>query len=322
MSTESKGKTPRVSVVVPSYLRPTDLGRCLAALSRQEFADLEVLCVCRETDGETRRCVAERSAGDSRFKEVLVQESGAIAAYNCGLTAARGEFVSFTDDDAEAPPHWMSTIVAHLDSHIECGAVGGRDILQLPLRRLSDPAPVRRVGTYSWSGKFHATHHCPINAEFVCSEVIKGVNMTYRHALIRGTRIGDGLRGSTGAQVGFEHGLGHLVHRAGQQIHFLREAWVKHYCAPRKAKDDRTVMSSHHALDASFNQAYTLWRYQPLMKAAVVHLRQIIIGSRLIPGIFRLPLCPRQTGVFLAHFPRAVSGARAGMAARRAEDAC
>lgn len=317
MSTEPKSKTPRVSVVVPSYLRPNDLRRCLAALSRQEFADFEVLCVCRETDGETRRCVAERSAGDSRFKEVLVEQPGLTAAMNRGSAAAEGEFVSFTDDDAEAPSHWMSTIVAHFDSHGECGAVGGRDVLQLPWRRFSDPAPVSRVGTYSWSGKFHATHHCPINAEFVRSDVIKGVNMTYRHALIRGARIGDGLRGSSGAQVGTEQGLAYLVHRAGQQIHFLREAWVKHYCAPRKESDERTTMTSQHALDASFNQAYTLWRYQPLMKAVVVHLRQIIIGSRRIPGMFRLPMCPRQTRVFLAHLPRALSGARAGVVAKR-----
>ena len=114
--------------------------------------------------------------------------------------------------------------------------------------------------------------------------------------------------------------LGNTIVGAGQQIHFLREAWVKHFCAPRKANDDRTVMSSHHALDASFNQAYTLWRYQPLMKAAVVHLRQIIIGSRRIPGICRLPIHPMQTGVFLAHLPRAVSGARAGLAAKHAAD--
>lgn len=320
MSTGPKSKTPRVSVVVPSYLRPTDLRRCLTALSRQEFSDFEVLCVCRENDGETRRCLAECSVGDSRFEEVLVDQPGLAAAMQRGLAAAEGEFVSFTDDDAEAPPHWLSTIVVHFDSHAECGAVGGRDILQLPMRRFSDPAPVRRVGTYSWSGKFHATHHCPIEAEFVRSDVIKGVNMTYRRKLIGDARIGDGLRGASGAQVGTEQGLAYLVHRAGQQIHFLREAWVKHHCAPRKESDERTTMTSQHALDASFNQAYTLWRYQPLMKATVVHLRQIIIGSRRIPGICRLPICPRQTGVFLAHLPRALSGARAGVVAKRAAD--
>jgi len=316
MSIEQPVKSPRVSVVVPTYKRPTDLHRCLDALSRQEFTDFEVLCVCREDDHETRKCVLQRAVNDCRFKQIIVDQPGAAAAYRRGFAAATGEFVSFTDDDAEAPPHWLATIVKHLDSHNECGAVGGRDILQLPLRRFSHPEVVKRVGSYSWSGKFHATHHCPIDAEFVRSDVIKGVNMTFRRELIRDLRIGDGLRSATGTLMGFEQGICYLVHRSDHQIHFLRDAWIKHYCAPRKSDDNRTDMRSAHALETTFNHAYALWRYQPLMRAAVVHLRQIIIGSKHIPGIFRLPMCPGQTGVFLAHLPCAVSGARAGVAAK------
>lgn len=307
---------PRIDIIVPSYGRPEVLQRCLKALLQQSFADFRILCVCRATDGATRELVAHLQAEDRRVCEVLVHQSGFIEALNTGLVSAQAEFVAFTDDDAEAPAHWLHTVVGHFDKHSKCGAVGGPDRLQLSSERLSNPAPVKKVGVYSWTGKWHATHHCPIRKEFVKASILKGVNMTYRHGLIGGMEIGEGLLTRTCT----EPGIAAQVRRAGYELHFVRDAWVLHHCAPRLESDDRTDMTTDYAVKVTYNYAYVLWRYQPLMKAAVVHLRQIIIGSRLIPGIFRLPISPMQTGVFLAHLPRAVSGARAGVAAKRAAD--
>lgn len=308
MIREQTSGSPRVSVVVPTYKRPTDLRRCLDALSRQELTDFEVLCVCREDDHETRDCVLQHAVNDCRFKQIIVDQPGAAAAYRRGFAAATGEFVSFTDDDAEAPPHWLATIVKHLDSHNECGAVGGRDILQLPLRRLSHPEVVKYVGCYSWSGKFHATHHCPIDAEFVRSDVIKGVNMTYRRELIRDVRIGDGLRSATGTLMGFEQGICYLVHRSEHQIHFLRDAWIKHHCAPRKTNDNRRDMRSPHALETTFNNTYSLWRYQATRVALPCQVREFIIGSKKVPGLLRLLRYPAKAVVSLRHWQTMTRG--------------
>jgi len=305
-----------VNVIVPSYGRAEVLERCIKALLEQSFRDFEVLCVCRTTDAGTRRLVAKFASQDSRVREVLVEEPGLVAALNTGLLAANSAIVTFTDDDAEAPPHWLQTIVDHLAAHPECGAVGGPDRLQLSNAKLRNPAPVRKVGVYSWTGKWHATHHCPIEDEFVRVNILKGVNMTFRHELIRGMTIGEGLVTRTCT----EPGIAARVRRADKELHFVRDAWVLHHCAPRSEQDNRTDMTTEYALRMTYNYAYTVWRYQPPIKATAVHLRQILIGSKRIPGIFRLPMCPKLTGVFLAHLPRAAAGARAGMADRRAED--
>lgn len=302
---------PAIQIIIPSYGRPSDLRRCLAALQHQTMRDFEMLCICRKEDVATRDCVSDFRVGDSRVREILVEKPGLVAAMNAGLRNVDAPYVTFTDDDSEAPPHWLATILAHFASHPECGVVGGQDRLQLDDDVVRNPEPVKKVGTYSWTGKFHATHHCPINKDFVKSSILKGVNMTYRSELIRGMTIGDGLKGS-GAQVGSEQSLASRVHRRGKELHFVRDAWLTHYSSPRTENDDRLNMSSQFARDTSYNYAYIFLRYQPLVLASVWLLRQLLVGSRLIPGILRLLRYPGKWCITLQHLPCLFAGARQG----------
>ena len=230
---------------------------------------------------------------------------------NAGLQQAKAPFVTFTDDDSEAPSHWLATILAHFESHPECGVVGGQDRLQLEDEAVRNPDPVEKVGTYSWTGKFQATHHCPIRKDFVKSSILKGVNMTYRRDLIRGMKIGAGLKGS-GAQVGSEQSLASRVLRQGKELHFVRDAWLIHYSAPRTENDDRLNIASQFALDTSYNYAYIFLRYQPVILAAVWLARQALVGSKLIPGILRVLRYPSKWRIPLQHLPCLFAGARQG----------
>jgi GT2 family glycosyltransferase len=302
-----------INVIVPSYGRPDILANCLEALGRQEFSNYSVLCVCRSTDSATREVVADFVAGDGRFTEILVEEPGLIAALNAGLHAATGEYVAFTDDDAEAPPHWLETIVRHFESHPECGAVGGQDRLQLPDEpALANPAPAKRVGVYSWFGRMAPTHHHPIVEPYLRCISLKGVNMSFRRELISGVKIGEGLEGDACAH-GTEQGLCAAIARRGLQVHFVRDAWVLHYCAPRQANDARTDHSSKWALSTTRNMAYVLWRYQPLWTALRAHLWGAMIGSSKKPGLLRALLSPSSLAVAARHCGVGWRGALQGL---------
>jgi GT2 family glycosyltransferase len=294
----------RIDIIVPSYGRPDVLRRCLSALLQQSFRDFQILCVCRKTDAPTRDLVAWLQATDQRVCEVVVDQPGFIAALNTGLRTAVAELVAFTDDDAEAPAHWLHTVVGHFDKHPKCGAVGGPDRLQLSSERLSNPAPVKKVGVYSWTGKWHATHHCPIRKEFVKASILKGANMTYRHGLIRGMEIGEGLLTRTCT----EPGIAAQVRRAGYELHFVRDAWVLHHCAPRLESDDRSDMTTDYAVKVTYNYAYTLWRYQPLKVAFCSQIREWIVGSKKVPGLVRLFRYPAKAPVSLRHWRTMLPG--------------
>jgi len=310
----------RINVIVPSYGRPDILANCLEALGQQDFVDYSVLCVCRATDNATREVVAAFAARDERFVEISVEKPGLVAALNAGLRAATAEYVAFTDDDAEAPPHWLGTIVRHFESHPECGAVGGQDRLQLSDEpALANPPPAKRVSVYSWFGRMAAAHHHPITEPYLRCISLKGVNMSFRHRLIKGSRIGDGLRGNS-CTVGTEQGLCGNVAKCGFEIHFVRDAWLKHFCAPRTASDSRLDADSAFALDATYNSAYVLWRYQPLWTALRAHLWVFLVGSRKRPGLVRAFVTPSLFAVSSRHWAAGWCGALQGARDRGASD--
>jgi glycosyltransferase involved in cell wall biosynthesis len=305
----------RVDIIIPSYGRPYDLARCLTALLAQSFQDFQILCICRDGDSETHLILADFCDRDTRVREVPICEPGFIAALNAGFARAMAPFVCFTDDDAEAPPHWLQTLMDHFASHPECGAAGGQDKLRLPNKKLSDPPIVKKVGVYSWTGKWHATHHCPIREDFLPVRILKGVNMTYRRELIENFKIGEGLIGG-GAQVGTEQGLADRVIRSCKQLHFLRDAWVLHHCAPRKQGDERVNPFLQFALETTYNNAYTLWRYQKIQIAIVAQVRSFIIGSQKIPGVLRLFLQPSKVLLSLKHWGKMLEGIKKGVTDR------
>jgi cellulose synthase/poly-beta-1,6-N-acetylglucosamine synthase-like glycosyltransferase len=301
-----------VDIIVPSYGRSDILGRCLTALLQQHFRDIEVLCVCRTNDAETKKTIEEFRSRDSRIREVPVSEPGFVAALNAGLKSAQAPFVAFTDDDAEAPPQWIETIINHFSAHPGCGAAGGPDRLQLKKESFRNPPPAKKVGVYSWMGKWHATHHCPIREEFLRVDILKGVNMVYRHELIRGMEIGEGLRSRTCT----EPGIAAKVRQAGKELHFLRDAWVLHHVAPRLESESRTNRASAYALDTTFNYSYTLWRYHPLLLSPVVQIRNLLVGSRKIPGVLRVLIQPSEASICFLHYKSSFHGAWRGLLAR------
>ncbi|HVF77892.1 MAG TPA: glycosyltransferase [Solirubrobacteraceae bacterium] len=102
-----------ISVVVPTRDRPDALARCLAALERQQTAQLlEVVVV---NDG--RSDVAAPGA-----RVIRATAAGPAAARNLGVRAARGKVVCFTDDDCAPEPDWARRLA---DACIGGGAAAG-----------------------------------------------------------------------------------------------------------------------------------------------------------------------------------------------------
>jgi hypothetical protein len=116
--------------------------------------------------------------------------------------------------------------------------------------------------------------------------------------------------------VGLEQSLAAKVSRSGMDLHFIRDAWVLHHCAPRMQGDPRTDFLVPFAYDTSFNTAYSLWRYQPISVSAVVQVRSMIIGTSFVPGILRLLFSPHKALITLKHLGPSLNGAWNGWLAR------
>ena len=100
---------PRISIVLPTFQRPTYLDRALATVQAQTCTDWELIVVDdNDPSHPDRHRTQDRllaHAADHRIRTVLhASNRGGAAARNTGIRAARGEWIAFLDDDDEWDP--------------------------------------------------------------------------------------------------------------------------------------------------------------------------------------------------------------------------
>jgi cellulose synthase/poly-beta-1,6-N-acetylglucosamine synthase-like glycosyltransferase len=270
----------RIAVIVPSYKRPRDLGRCLAALAMQSRAPEQVLVVARVEDTATWDA-ARAGAGRLPLTIVAVATTGVVAALNAALMHVAADIVAFTDDDAAPRPEWLARVAVHFAADERLGGLGGRDWIHQHGRIEDGQEAV--IGRLSWFGRCIGNHHlgCGPPREV---DVLKGVNMAFRAAALHGVRFDERLRGA-GAQVGNELGVSLAVKRRGWKLVYDPSVAVDHYPSMRHDDDQRNTFSPAAIRNAVFNETLLLCGHFSLPRRALFMLWALAIGNHASPGI-------------------------------------
>ena len=108
-------KTPRVSVVLPTYNHAHFLPQAVASVLAQTFADFELIIVNDGSTDGTRDYLA--TITDSRVRVVHQENQRLPRALNNGFQAARGELLTWTSADNYCAPVFLEALVAALDAH-------------------------------------------------------------------------------------------------------------------------------------------------------------------------------------------------------------
>jgi glycosyltransferase involved in cell wall biosynthesis len=108
-----------ISVVIPVYNGKASIGRCLEALARQTRPADEIIVV---DDGSPEPCDEVAAA----YAVTLLHQPhrGPAAARNCGIQAARGEFILFTDADCEPSTCWIEEMLRPFEDAQVMGVKG------------------------------------------------------------------------------------------------------------------------------------------------------------------------------------------------------
>jgi GT2 family glycosyltransferase len=130
IAAEAAPGAERLSVIVCTRDRPTELAGCLASLAAQDNPPGQIIVV----DNAAGRSAEAACAGRPGVTYVHEPRPGLSRARNTGVSVARGELVAFTDDDVELSPNWTGEIVRAF-RHPEVDAVTG---LVLPARLDTD----------------------------------------------------------------------------------------------------------------------------------------------------------------------------------------
>jgi glycosyltransferase involved in cell wall biosynthesis len=121
--------TPRVSVVTTVYNGEPYFDRAIPGILAQTFEDFEYVVVDDgSTDGSLER-LRDLARRDPRVRVFAPGRLGAAAAYNFGVSQARGEYIARQDFDDRSYPERLRLQVELLDTRPEVGIVGGHYLL-------------------------------------------------------------------------------------------------------------------------------------------------------------------------------------------------
>lgn len=271
----------KLTVVVPSYRRPDDLNRCLAALAEQERPPDEVIVVYRAGDDVTEKTVATQPAA-RRVRGVRVDRPGVLAAMDVGVNSSSGDVVAFTDDDAAPRSDWLVRIEAGLEGDARIAGVGGRDWCWYG-PRLVEEGHHPRVGRVQWFGRLTSGHHAGAGPPQDV-QVLKGCNMAFRRDVLLDIGFDPRMRGR-GAQTHYELSLCLQALRRGWTLRYDPAIAVDHYPAPRHDRDQRERPAYEAVEDSAHNETLALLEHLGSMRQMAFAVWSVAIGTQSSPGI-------------------------------------
>jgi glycosyltransferase involved in cell wall biosynthesis len=117
--------TPRVSFVIIAYNEQENIRRCVQSILGQSSpCPFEIIVVDDGSVDRTAEVLAEVASGVPNLRAVsLGRNQGRGQARQAGISAARGELIAMVDADIVIPPHWLTRVLAALDTGYD--AVGG-----------------------------------------------------------------------------------------------------------------------------------------------------------------------------------------------------
>jgi glycosyltransferase involved in cell wall biosynthesis len=110
-----------VSLIIPTYQRPTAIRCLLDALALQTLAAKGLFQVIVVDDGSPQPLTLDTSRWAGKFHLTLVRQGnrGPSIARNHGVDFADGEIIAFTDDDCLPQPRWLESIAREVKRHPE-----------------------------------------------------------------------------------------------------------------------------------------------------------------------------------------------------------
>jgi GT2 family glycosyltransferase len=120
---------PSIAIVVPTWNRAADAGRCLASLARLTYANRRTIVVDNGSRASERAALHAAASGAVTTVIELPENRGFAAAVNTGIAAAFAagcDAVLVLNDDAEVDPGLLEALVAAAAADPAAGIVAPR----------------------------------------------------------------------------------------------------------------------------------------------------------------------------------------------------
>ena len=108
-----------------TYNRERYVGKAIECILRQTFADFEFIIVDNGSSDNSGIIAGEYAVKDSRVKIIRLERGNIGSGRNSGLDAAKGEYISFIDDDDWTEPDFLEFLYSlAIDNNADIAVCG------------------------------------------------------------------------------------------------------------------------------------------------------------------------------------------------------
>lgn len=228
-----------VSAIICTYNRADFLTAAIKSLVNQDLnaSDYEILVVDNNSSDDTKRLTLEliQQYTNRNIKYIFEPQQGLSYARNRGIVEAKGEYVAFLDDDAEASLTWLNKVIEGFNQDQQIAVVGGPVNLRC---EVSKPEWCRgEISTLI----FAETHYGTESRLLSAPQGPAGANVAYRRdILIREDLWFNTTLGRIGNCLlsGEESDFLRRIREKGYKVFYHGEADVLHFAPKERATVD------------------------------------------------------------------------------------
>jgi len=275
-----ESSSPPVTVVIPTYRRPTPLIDCIRSITAGDHMPGEIIVVGREGDDETSAVLPQAQeicSGKTVLRVGWVTRPGHLPPVQKGLELAASEIVAFLDDDVTVTPEWLGHLVIPFgDSKV--GVAGGRVITPAaPAPRLKG-----KPGRTSWYGR-HWGNVASLRGESpVDVHGVMECNWAWRRSVLTSMRFDPILNFDDACMYGLDLCL--QARSAGWTVIYEPHALVHHHAAPRAIELDRSDRP-RRTFAYSRNYTYIMLKHLEWWRKPIFLAWWFLIGERASWGL-------------------------------------
>lgn len=109
---------PKISVIIPAYNAEEYIGKCLDSVLAQDFNDFEVLVINDGSIDDTGKILNKYAKKDKRIKYFEQNNMGVARTRNKAIGLARGEFITFIDNDDYIDKDYLDVLLPRNNEEI------------------------------------------------------------------------------------------------------------------------------------------------------------------------------------------------------------
>jgi len=162
-----KKNEPLVSVIIPTKNRAEMLFRAVNSVRNQSYNNLEIIIVNDASDDNTLDIIKNFKKKDSRIMAFSnLYSKGGANARNVGIKHAKGEYISFLDDDDEWLFNKTEIQTTFLEKNSDIGAVSCWYILKIgEIIQKIKPPPIITFNDLLWENFWGSFSFCMVRKE-------------------------------------------------------------------------------------------------------------------------------------------------------------